>query len=279
MNFYNHQPCVKNNRKVFDCLTLGRTPSRTPPPLFIRHLPKPERTLQSPPNAKSSTLLNASENLQINQKQRHLSQNRRTLVVPKKSEVSLKKKVNPVEEDRKAKREKQKRKEETAKKYNQMSFQGKPISKKVTPLIQLTPLNQEEEQSKFFALQGHYDPVFHYCVKQIRVGFKTPHSEYVGLARKIVEAYREEYLDQFVRDQEYLTEAEIRTRFDSYVAALQVQNQLSIKFCTNLAVPACIQYSAQKSVVMVRQPVRYTAQHITGVFHHEIGTHFVRKAN
>jgi hypothetical protein len=51
--------------------------------------------------------------------------------------------------------------------------------KGITPLIQLTPLNQDNEKSKFFQLKCQYNPIFHYSVKNIKVSFKQPHTEYV----------------------------------------------------------------------------------------------------
>lgn len=66
-----------------------------------------------------------------------------------------------------------------------------------------------------------------------------------------------------------------------YIEELGLQNQLSLYFSDNAVAPTSVVHDgkSQKSRICISLPIQYREKRMTGVMHHEIGTHFLRKYN
>ena len=78
--------------------------------------------------------------------------------------------------------------------------------------------------------------------------------------------------------------SETRNCFDMYVEGLEIENKLELIFKENTVARSCMTDKKDEEGQLVGRffsafPISYRVNNIEGVFHHEIGTHYIRKHN
>ena len=105
------------------------------------------------------------------------------------------------------------------------------------------------------------------------------------VATKILDAF----LAEFGSETNYLSTegriisdvAETETIFKAYLEDLGVLEHALINFSDKIVAPTSVTYDnySSKIRINIQEPVEYREGRITGVLHHEIGTHFLRRYN
>ena len=148
------------------------------------------------------------------------------------------------------------------------------------------PLNWEEEQEKFFAAKFKYEPQFEYA-KNVNGYTGEPSFKYLDQATKIIDSFlktygsESKYLECFGKlytDQEGVAE-----HINNYLADLgpEVKASAKLNFTSKNMAGASISYDNGSKFIKInyKLPIRYRETRITGLLHHEIGTHFIRRYN
>jgi len=151
------------------------------------------------------------------------------------------------------------------------------------------PNNAKEEEESFFASNFTINPCFEYdnpmVASRFISQFKKPRSELMPIATKIMEAF----LAEFGTETNYLsTEGRIindrdetESIFKNYLEELDVLDVALINFSEKIVAPTSVTYDnySSKIRINIQVPIEYREGRITGVLHHEIGTHFLRRYN
>lgn len=169
-------------------------------------------------------------------------------------------------------------------KLETLKEKAKKSKRGFSSMTQMKPANIAEEKEKFYLSNGFYNPQFFYTVKDIKMWYCKSHSKYLKQAMRILE----DALSPFSKDPKsfensggkILTQDESENAFMKYIASLNLQDSISLEFCTDSVVQTYVNH-LQKGIckIVIGIPVRYRHKSITGVLHHEIGTHILRKNN
>lgn len=114
--------------------------------------------------------------------------------------------------------------------------------------------------------------------------YKKPNNDLMPVATKILDAF----LAEFGSETNYLlTEGRIisdvietEAIFKTYLEDLGVLEHALIHFSDKIVAPTSVTYDNNPKIrINIKEPVEYREGRITGVLHHEIGTHFLRRYN
>lgn len=173
---------------------------------------------------------------------------------------------------------------DTQEEGSQQEQKKKKKKKCITLLKDMVPLNLEDERQKFFELDFQYNPQFEYKLEDRNQKFTEPHKAYLKVAETILNRCIEEFGD----DEAYIeitgsklsTEEEITEEYAKYVKELDVENSLNLVFTDKIVSSAsCLYKGKGKWAILVSLPIQHREKRVLSLFHHEIGTHYVRKFN
>jgi hypothetical protein len=105
------------------------------------------------------------------------------------------------------------------------------------------------------------------------------------IATKIMDAFLAEYGSEsnyFLTEGRLITDQEETEQiFKSYLEDLNVLETALINFSEKIVAPTSVTYDnySSKIRINIQVPIEYREGRITGVLHHEIGTHFLRRFN
>ena len=166
-----------------------------------------------------------------------------------------------------------------------------PLSrKKINPphIGKVTPTNILEQQELFFKNNCTVNPILAYpsdsCQQEYTNKFRVS-SRYLLEAKRILENCLRDYQSEsnyFEADGgKLLTKEETVDSFEKYMNELGLPNMINIVFSHEAIAPTTINYypKNKKCVATVSLPIFYRENRISGVLHHEIGTHLLRSLN
>jgi hypothetical protein len=103
------------------------------------------------------------------------------------------------------------------------------------------------------------------------------------IAIKIIKAFLKDYKseDRYLElEGEQLTQEQTEEYYSEYIRELGLEENLTLHFTQNAVAPTSITHgSHNRSKINIKVPIEYNESRISGVMHHEIGTHFLRKLN
>jgi hypothetical protein len=165
-----------------------------------------------------------------------------------------------------------------------------PIGRKFSsiPTIgKVAPTNIIDQQDYFFKNNCAVNPILNYShnsQSDYTNKFKVS-SKYLLEATTILD----NCLRDFKTESNYfesdggklLTNEETVECFDKYMSSLGLENMLTINFSNEAIAPTAVNYNPKtnKCVATVALPIFYRENRISGVLHHELGTHLLRSLN
>ncbi|OMJ90676.1 hypothetical protein SteCoe_6958 [Stentor coeruleus] len=166
-----------------------------------------------------------------------------------------------------------------------------PINRKkpsITHIGKVSPNNILEQQDYFFKNNCAVNPIFSYpqgsSQSEYINKFKVS-SKYLAHAIKILDNCLMEFKSEtnyFETDGgRLLNEKETVDCFEKYMNEHGLNNMMSVVFSSEAIAPTTINYypKTHKCVATVSLPIFYRENRISGVLHHEIGTHLIRSLN
>lgn len=145
----------------------------------------------------------------------------------------------------------------------------------------VNPVNKEEERQKFL-FDELYNPQFEYnepVPADMYEPYTTPSDAYLDIAIKIMD----KVLEQWGSESAYITatqgqkisKEQVDRGIKEYVTPYTFRKDVVVRFSPYfLARTSMTGYT-----INVREPVEYKEQSFTGMLHHEIGTHLLRRMN
>ena len=152
----------------------------------------------------------------------------------------------------------------------------------------LNPKNMSTQRQLFFDSNCTINPVFEYeniaGAQKLLRQYQEPKRELLEIAKDILEAFIAEYgTETNYFDSiggRILTQEETQQIFYDYIKSLGIESCINIAFAENTVTATTITHdSSGKSTITIGLPIEYHRNFIQGVLDHEIGTHYLRKAN
>lgn len=165
-----------------------------------------------------------------------------------------------------------------------------PIGRKssgIPHIGKVAPMNILDQQNYFFQNNCAVNPILNYSQasqQDYTNKFKVS-SKYLLEAVNILENCLRDYSTEsnyFEADGgSLLSKEDTVTYFNTYMSNLNLENMLSLKFSDQAIAATTINYNPrnQKCVATIAMPIAYRENRISGVLHHEIGTHLLRSLN
>jgi len=151
------------------------------------------------------------------------------------------------------------------------------------------PNNAREQEEIFFASGFTSNPVFEYenplVASRFISQFKKPRSDLMAIATKIMDAFLAEYgseTNYLLTEGRVITDRdETEEIFKRYLIDHNILDVSHINFSDKIVAPTSVTYDnfSPKIRINIQLPIEYREGRITGVLHHEIGTHFLRRYN
>jgi len=144
----------------------------------------------------------------------------------------------------------------------------------------LTPLNLQEEQEKFFAKNCQYNPQFKYK-KLITVNkllkYGTPKPEYLKIAEKILAKAFDGRTEEDIRqlEGELLTQEQAQQMIDKFLHENNMSEEIEVRWSDQFMSKA----SFYKNTFKIKLPVWHRRYEFLGTLYHELGTHALRRIN
>lgn len=166
-----------------------------------------------------------------------------------------------------------------------------PLSKKklnISHLGKVAPLNISDQQELFFKQNCLVNPIFSYQQGSNQLEYIN---KFKVSSRYLYEATRilENCLRDFGSETRYfesdggkqLSKEETTDSFNVYMENLNLPNMMTLVFSKEAIAPTAINYNARthKCTATISLPIVYREKRISGVLHHEIGTHLIRSLN
>ena len=107
----------------------------------------------------------------------------------------------------------------------------------------------------------------------------------MAIATKIMDAFLAEYGSEsnyLMTEGRVITDREETEEiFKAYLIAHNILDVAQINFSEKIVAPTSVTYDnySSKIRINIQLPIEYREGRITGVLHHEIGTHFLRRYN
>lgn len=157
-----------------------------------------------------------------------------------------------------------------------------------TNVGKVSPSNISEQQDYFFKNNCGVNPIFTYPQGSSQVEYTSQFrvsSKYLTHAVRILENCLRDFNSETnyfeVDGGKLLSEKETVESFEKYMDGLGLNNMMSVVFSKEAIAPTAINYNPKthKCVATVSLPIFYREKRISGVLHHEIGTHLIRSIN
>lgn len=159
---------------------------------------------------------------------------------------------------------------------------------KIGHIGKLAPINITEEFHRFFESDCSINPTFQYSEgldPSLYLTKFTYCEEYLDTARFILDSCIKEYDSEIrylqIDGGELLTQEETVEYFDAYMRNLELDGVISVVFSEQAIAPTAVTHNpkSRTAQVTVSLPISYRRCRISGVLHHEIGTHLIRTIN
>jgi hypothetical protein len=159
---------------------------------------------------------------------------------------------------------------------------------KIGHIGKLAPININEEFHRFFESGCTINPIFEYADgldPSLYLSKFPPCADYVESARFILDSCLKEYGSETrylqIDGGELLTQQETVDYFDAYMRNLNLDGMVNVVFSENAIAPTAVTHNPKNRTaqVTVSLPISYRRWKISGVLHHEIGTHLIRTIN
>jgi hypothetical protein len=149
----------------------------------------------------------------------------------------------------------------------------------MSTLAKLTPLNVQEEKTKFFADQS-YNPQFVYPepVDQSNLNrYGVPHSRYLDAAHEIIDRayHHQSETDLLALEGPTVSQEKVTEQTQRFLKLHNLENRYSIIWSSTFVSRASI----TENTVKFRVGAEFRTENLLGLLYHEIGTHGLRRIN
>jgi hypothetical protein len=146
----------------------------------------------------------------------------------------------------------------------------------------LTPINLENEKTKFFAANCQYNPQFIYetnISEKELLQYGKPKWQYLLLAKRILRKYykNKDEIQQKAEIKIFLDQHDLKKIIEKKLSVYNLNNEYKIVFSKNFISRCAI--NNKEKLVKIRLPITISQNEITAVINHEIDTHVIRQLN